>query len=74
MKSPMTSDRLQKMLNALRGAGKDGITPIELNNICQSTRASSDISELRQNGVPIEKHWQGYSASGRRVYSYRLAA
>jgi hypothetical protein len=73
MKSPMTSNRLQKMMGALRAAGTNGITPIELNNVCQSTRASSDISELRQNGVAIEKHWVGFSDNGRRVYSYKLA-
>jgi hypothetical protein len=73
MKSPLNSDRLQKMMAALKSV-PNGLTPIELNRICDSTRASSDISELRQNGVPIEKTWQGYSASGRRVYSYRIAA
>ena len=72
MKSPINSSRIQKPLNALREAGSRGLTPIELNEICQSTRASSDISELRQHGIPIEKHYEGESASGRRVFRYRL--
>ena len=72
MKSPLNSDRLQKMMAALRSA-PNGLTPLELNQICGSTRSSSDISEIRQWGIPIEKTWQRYSASGRRVYSYKLA-
>lgn len=72
MKSPINSDRLQKPLNALREAGSRGLTPIELNRICASTRASSDISELRQNGIPIEKSYEGESANGRKVWRYRL--
>jgi hypothetical protein len=72
MKSPLTSDRLQKPLAALRAAGKDGITPIELGAICNSTRPTSDLSELKQWGIPIEKTWLGYSPNRRRVYSYKL--
>jgi hypothetical protein len=74
MKSPITSDRLQKPLAALRAAGRDGLTPIELNRICQSTRASSDLSELRQHGILIEKEYVGKSVGGRRVFRYRLAS
>lgn len=74
MKSPITSDRIQKPLAALKSAGERGLTPIELNQICNSTRASSDLSELRQHGIPIEKSYDGTSQNGRRVYRYRLAA
>jgi hypothetical protein len=73
MKSPLSSDRLQKCLAALRGAGEQGITPIELNNQCGSTRATSDVSELRQHGIPIEKNYVGITANKRRLFRYKLA-
>jgi hypothetical protein len=50
-----------------------GRTPIEINAICGTTRASSDVSELRQNGVDIEKEFLGTTPSGRKVFAYRLA-
>ena len=71
MKSPLTSDRLQKPLNALRLAGSKGLTPIELNQLCNSTRASSDVSELRQHGIEVDKTYVG-KVNGRMVYRYRL--
>ena len=72
MKSPIDSSRIQKPLAALRAAGNRGLTPLELNSQCQSTRASSDISECRQHGFNIEKSFDGTTASGRRVWRYVL--
>ena len=72
MKSPLTSHRLQKPLKALQ-SHPNGLTPLELNQICQSTRASSDLSELRENGIQIIKTYEGMSPNGRKVYRYRLA-
>ncbi len=70
----MKSDRIQKPLQALLAAGERGLTPIELNNICGSTRASSDLSELRQHGIAITKKFDGKSANGRMVYRYSILA
>lgn len=66
------SDRIQRIVEALRGAGNAGLTTIQLNDICGSTRASSDVSEARACGYPIECQYQGKSESGRRVHRYRL--
>jgi hypothetical protein len=71
MKSPLSSDRLQKVIAALR-AFPQGLTPIEINEQCNSTRASSDLSELRQHGLPIIKTYVGKSANNRRVFRYAL--
>ena len=71
MKSPLTSPRMVKLLAALDS--DIGRTPIEINTICGTTRASSDVSELRQNGVAIEKEFRGTTPTGRKVFAYRLA-
>jgi hypothetical protein len=72
MKSPLNSYRIQKPLAALRAAGHRGLTPLELNQQCGSTRASSDLSELRQNGFNIEKTFDGTTEAGRKVWRYVL--
>ena len=61
-----------KLMAALENAGANGLTPIEINEQCQTTRASSDISELRQNGVELQVDYAGLSASGRKIFRYSL--
>ena len=61
-----------KLIAALKSAGGKGLTTIEINERCQTTRASSDISELRQNGVEVQVDFNGTSQNGRKVYRYSL--
>jgi len=72
MKSPLASSRIQKPLAALRAAGLRGLTPIEINAQCGSTRATSDLSELKQWGFNIEKTFDGTTEAGRKVWRYVL--
>jgi hypothetical protein len=39
---------------------------------CCTTRPSSDISELRANGVKIESKRIGKSENGGQIWSYKL--
>lgn len=57
---------------ALRAAGLRGLTPLEINAQCNSTRATSDISEVRAHGFNIEKSFDGTTESGRKVWRYVL--
>lgn len=68
----LSSPRLRKMLDALEANPVTGCTTMTLCQWCDSTRASSDISELRRNGVPIEVTYEGKNQNGRRVYRYKL--
>lgn len=70
--STLDSDRIQKVLAALRQAGDRGLTTLELNQITGSTRSSSDCSELRYCGVDVYCSFEGTTGTGRRVYRYRL--
>jgi hypothetical protein len=70
--SPITADRIQRVITALKAAGPDGLTTLALNEATGSTRSSSDASETRACGVPIVCQYQGKSANGRRVYRYKL--
>lgn len=71
--SPLSSDRIQRVLRALQQAGSAGMTTFALNEACASTRVSSDISEARACGVQIECIFVGTNENGRRVHRYRLA-
>ena len=71
--SPISSDRCQRLLAALRDAPL-GMTTMQINNATQSTRASSDVSELRANGYGVEAEYVGTNTNGRRVYRYRLTS
>jgi hypothetical protein len=66
------SERIQRVVNALRRAGDAGLTPIQLNDLCGSTRASSDVSEARAAGFNIFCQYVGKSESGRKVHRYHL--
>ena len=68
----MKSKRLQKVLMRLRWWGKTGMTTFEIGLRCNSTRPSSDISELRANGKRISCKYEGLSADGRKIYRYTL--
>jgi len=70
--SPIDSNRIRKIVDALLCAGKDGATTMELNRVCNSTRASSDVSEARACGVKIECRYEGKTHSGRKIYRYFL--
>ena len=65
------SARLQNMHNALRKAGGKGATTWELIHSAVSANVSSDISELRRNGIKIDCVRQGIG-SGRAIYRYWL--
>lgn len=75
--SPLSSDRIQRVLAALADAPL-GLTTLELNAATGSTRASSDVSEanaaLREAGElhRIECEFVGTNENGRRVHRYRL--
>jgi len=63
-----SSDRLQRMLNALRGGSK---TTFQLQAETNDMAPATTISELRQNGFEIHCLYRGKS-NGRKVYSYFL--
>ncbi len=67
--SPLSSQRMQKLLAALRSGP---CTTMKLNELCQSTRASSDVSEARANGAIIACTYLGTNENGRRVHLYTL--
>lgn len=69
--SPLTSDRIQRVLTVLR---QRPATTLELNELCGSTRASSDVSECRANGCVINAEYVGTNETGRRVYRYHLVS
>lgn len=69
----LDSNRLRKALVALQEAGPDGLTTLSLNQRCCSTRASSDMSELRACGVPVKCEYLGKGDSGRKIYRYYLS-
>lgn len=66
--------RLQKVLEFLRERGQIGCTPAEIIRACPTTRPSSDVSELRHNGILIDCTYERETATGARVYRYRLVA
>jgi hypothetical protein len=68
------SFRLKTVLACLRNADKKGVTTFEILNRCYptTTRPSSDISELRANGIKIESKRIGKSANGGQIWNYKL--
>lgn len=68
------SQRLTRLMDLLRQRGDAGVTTLEINHLCDSTRASSDVSELRHaTGAIVECRYIGQTGNGRRLHSYRLA-
>lgn len=71
--SDLKCDRLQRLMTALEQAGTGGLTTMQLNEICSSTRSSSDVSELRACGVAVVCEYCGLTDNGRRLHKYYLA-
>ena len=67
-----TSDRLQNLLAFLKERGPVGATTWELRDYCDSTRPSSDVSELRHNGLAIHCQFERTTENGCRVNRYTL--
>ena len=70
--SGIDSSRIQRIVQALRGAGETGMSTMDLAVACGTTRASSDVSEAKACGMPIECEYHGKSANGRKIYRYFL--
>lgn len=68
----LDSPRLKKLLALLQERGESGATTMEICDQCASTRASSDISELRKNGVQVAMEYRGLNGNNRKVYRYKL--
>lgn len=71
-----TSERLQRVYTLLHRQGKRGSTTAEINHLCQSTRASSDVSDLRRSltDKAIVCQFEGHSPNGRKVHRYTMVA
>ena len=72
--SPLESQRLQRILAVLRERGSRGCTTMTLNELCGSTRASSDVSEARSRGCIITAIYEGKTDNNRRCYRYVLVS
>lgn len=76
--SPLNAERIQRVIYHLQIAGDAGLTTADLNEVCGSTRASSDISEARaaleEKNAPIyiRTDYVGTNGNGRRVFRYTL--
>ena len=67
-----TSKKLQRVLAFLQLCASRGATTWEINQACNSTRASSDISELRYNGIQIDCIPEGVNENGAQVNRFIL--
>lgn len=70
--NPSRSKRLKNVLQCLRLAGKVGMTTLAIQRNVNTTRPSSDISELRASGHRINTKYVG-KFSGSKIYNYTLA-
>ncbi len=66
------SPRLQAVLAYLRESGTEGATTLGILRNCPTTRPSSDVSELRANGIDVRCEYEGRSDRGAKVYRYTL--
>ena len=71
--STLESPRLAKLLTFLRERGASGATTMQICHACQTTRASSDVSEARACGVKFVEKYEGLNQNGRKVTRYFLA-
>jgi hypothetical protein len=69
----LESPRLKKLLDFLRQRGTIGATPFDMIANCGTTRPTSDISELRANGVAIDCEFERHTETERKVFRYRLS-
>lgn len=67
------SRKLQRVLRYLLQRYPKLSSTLELNAGAPTTRASSDISDLRQNGIPIDGTEGGQTADGMRLHYYRIS-
>jgi len=67
-----SSKKLQRVLAFLKLCGGAGATTMEINNAFNSTRGSSDISELRYNGIQIDCIPEGVNENGAQVNRFVL--
>ena len=74
--SNLDSPRIKKLLTFLESRGDQGATTIEITSACQTTRASSDVAELRAciagTARTIETIYEGENDRKRRVHRYVL--
>ena len=74
--SDLNSPRIKKLLAFLESRGEQGATTIEITSACQTTRASSDVAELRAclagTAKRIETIYEGENENKRRVHRYIL--
>ena len=68
----LESPRLAKLLEFLRQRGTTGCTPFDMIANCGTTRPTSDISELRANGIQIDTSFERNTDTGRKVFRYRI--
>jgi hypothetical protein len=71
--STLESPRLAKLRAFLRAQGAAGATTLQITQACTTTRASSDVSELRACGVAVVDRFEGTNENGRKVFRYFLA-
>ena len=69
-----TSETLQRLRDFLIMRGDKGATSYELTVALELVAVATWVSALRHNGHVIECKCEGKSASGARVYRYRLVA
>ena len=76
--SSLESPRLKKLLAFLEARGATGATTFEITTNCETTRATSDTSELnaalRAAGDSrwVESVHEGESSTGRKIYRNTL--
>ena len=74
--STLDSPRIKKLLAFLESRGDQGATTIEITSACQTTRASSDVSELnaclRGTVRYVAVEYEGENENKRRVHRYFL--
>jgi hypothetical protein len=64
-----TNARLQKLRDFLFSGPK---TTIEIRDHLNSTAASTEVSDLRQNGFDIRAKYLRMTADGHKVYLYTM--
>lgn len=68
------SPRLKRALAALERAGTRGLTTRELIYAADICAVNTVVAELRANGIAVDCVYEYHTATGARVYRYRLAA
>ena len=72
----LNSPRIKKLLAFLEARGEQGATTIEITSSCQTTRASSDVSELnaclRSTVSYVEAKYEGENDNKKRIHRYYL--